>query len=509
MGDEDEAATTVTTSSGDSDSVPEVGNDVTFSDYALGATLTVLITFGTLFNCFVLVSIFPNRKLRCKVVNVLCCHLAIVGIIWCVVILPVGVATSFLGRWPSNDSGCNVFGFVQTLVVQLTVWTIVTLSWDKYRTIVSPLHHSTIAECFPMVICLGVIWTVSTFTAAFPLVFCTGFQYDVRTASCSRVRSAEGSRIAQWYSIALLFQTFYLPLIVLVYCYCHIFRIARWQNKRIVVMAAMVRVITLSVGVPITRDQAQKTTRQVTSRDRKASRTVCTFLGAFIVCFAPYGLTDLVDILAFSTQMHRLPVAIANLLLMASPTINAFIYGVRNRTLKESFRSYVRRKIHRKFASDFTNSGQKRQGQGRMLIEANRRVDRMLMNGDRKSRQIPVSTPGNRLKDDRSKEILALHDRATTNGDGRIIANRNYAPEVTLTDKNAQSLDISTAGQRRAIICDRTEGRHEWEVNGTGRPDAQLHPVADNLTLFRNSTSGLDRNFRDLTTGDDDDLDTE
>ena len=125
------------------------------------------------------------------------------------------------------------------------------------------------------------------------------YSYHPHTATCGLHPSDNSSTARGWWSlyiIIVLVISFYLPLGVLTYSYVHIFRIARWHTKRIAIMAAMVQVITLSVGVPMAHDQTSAAAaggrrHDVTSGRRKTSRNVCTFIGAFIACYAPYCVT--------------------------------------------------------------------------------------------------------------------------------------------------------------------------------------------------------------------------
>lgn len=346
---------------------------------ARGLAVVAVAAVGLGLNSFVLFAIVADRKLRGKVMHVLICHLAAVDVLWCVLLLVFETVSGIVGcRWGESVLCLRVYGFCRTVVCHATVWTIASLSWDKYRTIASPMSHSPTARLLPVSVCLGLIWIVGALVGVFPFLFCgdndavqrggespsnddslfhtfnnsTGFtiappvgcrwylsDYGGRGNACRRPSSDQSG--LSWYPLFLSIDTFVLPLALLVYCYCHIFRIARWQRKRIAVMTAMVRVITLSVGVPITHENARKTSNQVTTRGRKALRTVCTFLGAFLFCYAADGAASLVGTFY---RLDPLPVALADMTLMTSPTVNALIYGLRNRTLKQSFRNCVRRK---------------------------------------------------------------------------------------------------------------------------------------------------------------------
>lgn len=151
---------------------------------------------------------------------------------------------------------------------------------------------------------------------------------------------------------------------VAAHSYFRIYNIARWHRKRIALMSAVVQVITLSVGVPMSGQALPEVAQQTGNRspsaanadqcwDRKTSRNVLGFVAAMVFCYAPhYALIVSAPAVRRSTHPPysgsssvRFPVALealAGIVMMASPAINGFIYGVRNRAMIRSFRSFIR-----------------------------------------------------------------------------------------------------------------------------------------------------------------------
>lgn len=334
--------------------------------------VVVAASLGLGFNSFVLLAIVASRKLRGKAAHVLGSHLAAVDIVCCALVLLFETVSEVVGGCSGEGSLCLAYAFGRALLCHVTVWTVASLGWEKYRTIASPMRRrSAAAELLPVSVGLATVWTSGLVVATLRFLFCDGESLFRSNDSSFQLSSVSNATLAQplgggwwrfvdacqstsarWYLLVLSVDTFCLPLTVLAYCYWRIFRIARWQKRRIAVMAAMVRVITLSAGVPIARENARRrtsdqttTTTTTATGGRKALRTVCVFLGAFLVCYAPYGLTSLVGYFrgGDGVRLNPLPVALADLVLMTSPTVNAFVYGLRNRTLKQCLRNCLRR----------------------------------------------------------------------------------------------------------------------------------------------------------------------
>jgi hypothetical protein len=92
-------------------------------------------------NSYIIIAIVPNQRLR-TVRNILLLHLAIVGLMNSVLMTFFAAVVSIYGYWIGGIVTCKMYGFLESSYTAVTVWTIAALSWDKYQTIASPLHHS-------------------------------------------------------------------------------------------------------------------------------------------------------------------------------------------------------------------------------------------------------------------------------------------------------------------------------------------------------------------------------
>jgi len=341
-----------------------------------GTFLAAVVVVGCFFNVFIVTAVLSSRKLRRRITDVLCCHLALVGIVWSTLLLPTNVLAAFTGGWPlrgTERGPCDTYGCAQSFLVHVTMWTIAMLGWNKYRTISTPLRHVSAINRQRIAIILLPIWTSGLMLACIPRIsrpHVGSYGYSTEITTCiyqpSLTTDNDAPTIASVvYSFATTVFGFLLPVGVTAHSYFRIYSIARWHRKRIALMSAVVQVISLSVGVPMSGQGLPEVSRQNGNRnppaanaaadqcwDRKTSRNVLAFVLAMIVCYAPhYSLVAVATALRrFShppysfTSSLQFPVpveALSSIILSASPVVNGFIYGVRNRSMIRSFRSLV------------------------------------------------------------------------------------------------------------------------------------------------------------------------
>ena len=340
---------------------------------------------GIFVNIFIVIAILSSRRLRRRVTDVLCCHLALVGIVWCALLLPFNAIAAFAGGWPLHDGGgsrrglCDVHGYAQATLVHVMVWTIAVLGWNKYRTITIPLQRLSIINRQRMAAMLLPTWAIGISLACVPLISGSGvgnYGYGPATVACvyePSLTTDDAQSVASiMYSVVTVVFGFLVPVGITTHSYFRIYNIARWHRKRIAVMSAVVHVITLSVGVPMAGQglpemtpqsgnksppvedtAAEPAATQCRDRDRKTLHNVLAFVIALVVCYAPhYTLIAMAPIVRRPTyppysslSSLQFPVSVevlSGIVVLASPAVNGFIYGLRNRAMIRSFRRFVR-----------------------------------------------------------------------------------------------------------------------------------------------------------------------
>ncbi|XP_041350548.1 histamine H2 receptor-like [Gigantopelta aegis] len=298
-----------------------------------GVFLLVVCVLGALFNIFIIMAIIPNRRLR-TVRNILLVHLGSVGLGTCLMTVLYSVVVVFQRKWIGGIIACNAYAFLNSVFTCVCVWTISALSWDKYQTISCPLHHSLSATVRRMTCCFMSFWILGLTLSLPPLLGANEFVFVPAMGFCSLNPS---HRTGMWYSLVYVSFVFYIPFCILVYCYVHIFKIARSQSGRIA--ATMLRMVSL-IQAPIAPSNAST----LNMRGTKAMGTILQLVGSFVATYIPFALT-----LTYSSVSGHCPdtiyISIATTLFQSAPLTNASIYGLRNKILRSSFCRFAHRTV--------------------------------------------------------------------------------------------------------------------------------------------------------------------
>ncbi|XP_029352984.1 trace amine-associated receptor 1-like [Echeneis naucrates] len=131
-------------------------------------------------------------------------------------------------------------------------------------------------------------------------------------------------------TLACIF-SFYIPVIIMLCIYLKIFLVAQKQARSI---------------------QSTKSGATVSKMEKKATKTLATVLGVFLLCWTPFFLCIVFQPLTYSVT----PIAVIetlNWLTLSNSMLNPFIYAFFYSWFRSAFRMIVSGKI---FRGDFTNS---------------------------------------------------------------------------------------------------------------------------------------------------------
>lgn len=302
-----------------------------------GIILLILSIVGCIFNSYIIIAIIPNQRLR-TVRNILLLHLAIVGLMNSVLMTFFAAVVSLYGYWIGGIVTCKMYGFLESSYTAVTVWTIAALSWDKYQTIASPLHHSLSATLRKMTCLFSVFWILAILLSVPPLFLFTEnlFHPMIETCFLDHFKST-----GSWYVSIVVSGVFYLPLSIMIYCYTHIFRIARTQSSRIA--ATMIRMTCVVQAPIVTTGQSNAISTSI--KGTKAMLTILQLVGTFTITYIPYSIVIVVHSYCSVSCVNTVFSSVVITLFQAAPVTNGAVYGIRNKILRNSFYRYMRREI--------------------------------------------------------------------------------------------------------------------------------------------------------------------
>ena len=310
-----------------------------FTNIILGSTsltrgiiYSIMIVVGIMMDTFILVAVFNDRRLYTRT-NLMVCHLSSLGLLFSVFFMPVFAESLLKSRW---TIACTIHGFATSTVSLAMQINLVALGWDKYKTIAFPLCYDAQIKRKYIPLWLAAVWLPACIISTIPLIQdIRAYGFNPTHVLCTVTFTKRGY---EWYGILFACFAFYIPLVLLYYFYLYVFRTTRSQHRRVaqnIVSMVVHTHVVLSKGI-------RPSQRQL--RGKKASCAVIYILGAFTVLCTPYSILIMLESLQGRPQ-NDIFGAVATTLYHSSPIINALVYGVRAKTLRDSFIEYSRRKI--------------------------------------------------------------------------------------------------------------------------------------------------------------------
>ncbi|CAH3108527.1 unnamed protein product, partial [Pocillopora meandrina] len=178
-------------------------------------------------NSIVVISVATKKVIRRVPANIFVLNLAVTDISAGLVCVPLSYITVLCNNnWIFGEAICQVEAFVIVLLSNVTLLTLFSFSWYRYKTITSYYKYSTL-ELWRLVKCMvGAIWGVSIFFTLPPVFGWGEFYFSSSISTCSLNWSKHMS-----YSILILVSLFCIPSCLMTVFYYKIMKFVRKHNK--------------------------------------------------------------------------------------------------------------------------------------------------------------------------------------------------------------------------------------------------------------------------------------
>ncbi|XP_036969763.1 G-protein coupled receptor 26 [Acanthopagrus latus] len=262
--------------------------------FLLEVSIVVVAVVSLLTNLSVLLCFTQSSELRAHVPGVFVLNLSFSNVLLTLINMPatfLGVAT---GAQPFGDSFCQAVSFAETFLTTNAMLSMAALSMDRWVAVVFPLSYSSKMRYGDALLIVAYSWLQAlTFSLTQLLMDWGGYSHTY--ASCTvHLDAGERSRFAAYATFTALFHcsSFALCLLVLCFAYLKVLRVARSHCKRIDVITVQ----TLLLLVDIHPSVKERCLAEQKKRRQRATKKICIFIGSFILCFSPYVITRLLEL---------------------------------------------------------------------------------------------------------------------------------------------------------------------------------------------------------------------
>ncbi|KAI5107849.1 melanopsin-A [Silurus meridionalis] len=294
--------------------------------YTIGAVIFAIGLTGIVGNFLVLYAFTRSHTLRTPA-NMFIINLAITDFFMCATQTPVFFISSMHKRWIFGEKGCELYAFCGALFGICSMITLMVIAVDRYFVITQPLNsinmlskkRALLVLTFAWVYSLG--WSLPPFfgwSAYVPEGLMTSCTWDYMTFTPS-VRA---------YTMLLFTFVFFIPLIIITYCYVFIFRAVRNSSQDV-----------RKMNRNNTRDTLKRFNKM--KKEWKMAKVALIVIMLFVISWSPYSLVALTAFAGYADMltpyMNSVPAVIAK----ASAIHNPIIYAITHPKYRVAIAKYI------------------------------------------------------------------------------------------------------------------------------------------------------------------------
>ncbi|KAM6954111.1 5-hydroxytryptamine receptor 1E [Aplochiton taeniatus] len=350
---------------------------VAFTD-SMGVVIVVLVLglltlLTALINTAVITAICTNKKLHLPA-NYLICSLAVTDFLVAVLVMPISILYITTRTWLLGQVVCEAWLSVDVTCCTCSILHLCVIALDRYWAITKAIEYAHKRSAYRAAVMVGIVWVISVLISMPPL-----FWRHRPGSSGPRQCIIEHDHLG--YTLYSTFGAFYVPMTVILILYYRIYNAAKTlyqkrgssrhlssrsadsQNSlnhcRVVNTFCVSEISTsdptpqfdrLNVTIRIPSfeteiDGSDERSQICSSRERKAARILGLILGAFIICWLPFFVKELLvgfRVLNPSPQVSD----ILTWLGYINSLINPLLYTSFNEDFKMAFKKLLKLKEH-------------------------------------------------------------------------------------------------------------------------------------------------------------------
>ncbi|GCC24761.1 G-protein coupled receptor 26 [Chiloscyllium punctatum] len=314
------------------------------ADVLVALFIAVVLIVSLLSNLLVLICFIYSSDIRKQVPGIFIVNLSFCNLLLTVLNMPATLLGIVKKQQPFGDCICQTVGFVETFLSTNTMLSMAALSIDKWIAVVFPLSYASKMRYKDAVLMVSYTWVHSL---TFPVVaaFLSWVDFSNRYASCTlHLREEVHRRQFTVFTIVFHATSFMLSLVILCFTYLKVLKVARFHCRRIDIITMQ----TLVLLVDIHPSVKQRCLAEQKSRRQRATKKISIFIGSFIVCFAPYIITRLIELLPFVNISDYWGV-LSKCLAYSKAASDPFVYSLLRQQYKRVLVNIVNRLLRKDF----------------------------------------------------------------------------------------------------------------------------------------------------------------
>ncbi|XP_056326889.1 melanopsin-A [Danio aesculapii] len=294
--------------------------------YTIGAVILTVGITGMLGNFLVIYAFSRSRTLRTPA-NLFIINLAITDFLMCATQAPIFFTTSMHKRWIFGEKGCELYAFCGALFGICSMITLMVIAVDRYFVITRPLASIGVLSQKRALLILLVAWAYSLGWSLPPFFGWSAYVPEGLLTSCTWDYMTFTPSVRA-YTMLLFIFVFFIPLIIIIYCYFFIFRSIRTTNEAVG-----------KINGDNKRDSMKRFQRL--KNEWKMAKIALIVILMYVISWSPYSTVALTAFAGYSDMltpyMNSVPAVIAK----ASAIHNPIIYAITHPKYRLAIAKYI------------------------------------------------------------------------------------------------------------------------------------------------------------------------
>lgn len=336
----------------------------------LSLILSVLAVLTTAINSLVITAIIVTRKLH-HPANYLICSLAVTDLLVAILVMPFSIIYIVKDTWVMGEVMCTIWLSVDITCCTCSILHLAAIAVDRYWAITDAVEYSRKRTSLRAAVTISFVWLLSIVISLPPMIW--------------RHHNKEAACFIKHENIALTlystFGAFYIPLILILILYYKIYQAAKilYHKRR---PSPMNKLESNGHKIPMCADRDQQSHDALTipeksmsepstdgdrgrisaasphfqphnersikrqrisgARERKAAMTLGLILGAFVICWLPFFIQELINNICNGCITSNEITIFLTWLGYLNSLINPLIYTIFNEDFKQAFHKLIK-----------------------------------------------------------------------------------------------------------------------------------------------------------------------
>ncbi|XP_072229318.1 melanopsin-A-like [Leuresthes tenuis] len=294
--------------------------------YTIGVVILAVGITGLLGNFLVIYAFSRSRSLRTPS-NIFIINLAVTDFLMCLTQTPIFFINSMHKHWIFGKKGCELYAFCGALFGICSMMTLMVIAVDRYVVITRPLASLGVMSHKKALSFVAAAWVYSMGWSLPPFFGWSAYVPEGLMTSCSWDYMTFTPSVRS-YTMLLFTFVFFIPLFIIIFCYCRIFRAIRHTTRAIT-----------KINCEGTRDSAKRFHKM--KSEWKMAKIALIVILLFIISWAPYSCAALTAFAGYADMltpyMNSVPAVIAK----ASAIHNPIIYAITHPKYRSAISRYV------------------------------------------------------------------------------------------------------------------------------------------------------------------------